>query len=59
MEQTCQGDTRTELSKPGEPGITMSMVEKGIQQHSSLGDAMIYSKNVGDPPSKLLYLKLL
>ena len=31
MGQTCQDDTRTELSKPGEPGLTTMMVEKGIQ----------------------------
>ena len=32
MGQTCQDDT-TELSRPGEPGLTTRMVEKGIQQH--------------------------
>ena len=32
MGQTCQDDTRTELSRPGEPGLTTRMVEKGIQQ---------------------------
>ena len=31
MGQTCQDDTRTELSRPGEPGLTR-MVKKGIQQ---------------------------
>ena len=29
MVQTCQDDTSTELSGPGEPGLTMRMVEKG------------------------------
>ena len=32
MGQTRQYDTRTELSRPGEPGLTTRMVEKGIQQ---------------------------
>ena len=32
MGQTRQDDTRTELSRPGEPGLTTRMVEKGIQQ---------------------------
>ena len=32
MEQTCQGDTRTQLCRPGEPAITTKMVEKVIQQ---------------------------
>ena len=32
MEQTCQDDTRTELSRPGEHELTMRMVEKGKQQ---------------------------
>ena len=32
MGQTCQDDTRTELSRPGEPGLTTRIVEKGIQQ---------------------------
>ena len=36
MVQTCQDDTSTELSGPGEPGLTMRMVEKGIQQHKIL-----------------------
>ena len=33
MGQTCQDDTRTELSRPGEHGLTTRIVEKGIQQH--------------------------
>ena len=32
MGQTCQDDTRTELSRPGEPALTTRMVEKGIEQ---------------------------
>ena len=32
MGQTRQDDTRTELSRPGEPGVTTRMVEKDIQQ---------------------------
>ena len=32
MGQTRQDDMRTELSRPGEPGLTTRMVEKGIQQ---------------------------
>ena len=32
MGQTRQDDTRTELSRPGEPGLTTRMAEKGIQQ---------------------------
>ena len=32
MEQTCQDDTRTELSRPGEAGITTRMGENAIQQ---------------------------
>ena len=32
MGQTRQDDTRTELSRPREPGLTTRMVEKGIQQ---------------------------
>ena len=32
MGQTRQDDTRIELSRPGEPGLTTRMVEKGIQQ---------------------------
>ena len=32
MGQTCQDDTRTELSRPGEPDLTTRMVEKDIQQ---------------------------
>ena len=30
MEHIWQDDRRTELSKPGEPGLTTKMVEKGI-----------------------------
>ena len=33
MGQTRQEDTRTELSRPGEPGLTTRIVEKGIQHH--------------------------
>ena len=36
MGQTGQDDTRTELSRPGEPGLTTRMVEKGIQQQRPL-----------------------
>ena len=32
MGQTRQDDMRTELSSPGEPGLTTRMVEKGKQQ---------------------------
>ena len=32
MGQTRQDDTRTELSRPGEPGLTTRIVEKGIQK---------------------------
>ena len=32
MGQTYQDDTSTELSRPGKPGLTTRMVEKGIQQ---------------------------
>ena len=32
MGQIRQDDTRTELSRPGEPGLTTRMVEKGIHQ---------------------------
>ena len=32
MGQTHQDDTRTELSKLGEPGLTTRLVEEGIQQ---------------------------
>ena len=32
MGQTRQDDTKTELSRPGEPGLTAKMVEKSIQQ---------------------------
>ena len=31
-DQPLHNDTRTELSRPGEPGLTTRMVEKGIQQ---------------------------
>ena len=31
MAQICQDDTRIELSRPGEPGLTTRMVEKCIQ----------------------------
>ena len=34
MGQTRQDDTRTELSRPREPGLTTRMVEKSIQQHA-------------------------
>ena len=37
MGQTRQDNTRTELSRPGEPGLTMRMVEKGIQQQQPAG----------------------
>ena len=30
--KTCQDDTRIELSRPGEPGLTTRMVENSIQQ---------------------------
>ena len=33
MGQTRQNDTRTELSRPGERGLTTRMGERGIQQH--------------------------
>ena len=36
MGQTRQNDMRTELSRPGEPGLTTRMVEKGIQQQHGL-----------------------
>ena len=36
MEQISQDDIRTEFSKPEEPGITMRMVEKGIQKHNNI-----------------------
>ena len=32
MEQSGPNNTRTELSRPGEPGITLMMVEKGIER---------------------------
>ena len=35
MGQTRKDDTRTELSRPGEPGLTTRMVEKGIQQQQT------------------------
>ena len=38
MGQTRQDDTRTELSRPGEPGLTTRMVEKGIQQQHGGAD---------------------
>ena len=31
---TYQDDSRTELSRPREPGLTKRMVEKGLQQQS-------------------------
>ena len=36
MGQSCQDDTRTELSRPGKPGLTTRTVEKNIQQHGCL-----------------------
>ena len=38
MGQTRQDDTRTELSRPGEPGLTTRIVEKGIQQQHDGAD---------------------
>ena len=35
MGQIRQDDTRTELSRPGEPGLTTRMVEKCIQQQQN------------------------
>ena len=32
MGQTWQDDARSQLSRPGEPGLTTTMVEKGMQQ---------------------------
>ena len=43
MGETRQDDTRTELSRPGEPGLTTRMVEKGIQQQQCrLSSHVIY-----------------
>ena len=39
MGQTCQDDTKTVLSRPGEPGLTTRMVEKGIQQQHTQHEA--------------------
>ena len=36
MGQTRHDDTRTELSRPGEPGLTTRMVEKGIQHQQQV-----------------------
>ena len=36
MGQTCQDDTRTEISRPGKPGLTRKMVEKGIQEQHDI-----------------------
>ena len=45
MGQTCQDDTRTELSRPGEPGLMTRMVEKDIQQQHHMRLSKMSAEN--------------
>ena len=45
MGQTCQDDTRTEPSRPGESGLTTRMVEKNIQQQQQEQANNVYTQS--------------